>query len=198
MNDFELKKVRELFSRLFVVGINNKINLNSFTSMLEKSEFIHIIEQNTYSEYFNREIKNIFYEITGFSVKEDNSYGVYNDAYWCGQNYFDLHIKLKKSFSYIFLKLPLNEMIDMYPIYHEMDFSALVERFKEKEKETTIIKALCIKKGCSLVDLSENTLISINTLKKYNTSDEMIFAASFQNINKICNYFDVQYNLFAV
>ena len=196
MNDYEINKVRETFSRLFVLAINNKMNLDSFTYLLEKCDFISHIENNRYDSSLNKSIDTIFYEITGFVVKEDNSYGIYNDAYWCGQNYFDLHLKTKKSFSYIFLKLPLEKMIDIYSIFHEMDFSSLVDYFYKKCEEKTIIRLLCEKANKSLPDISKDTLIPLSTLKKYNMSDKYLYKASFQNITKLASYFDVRYSLF--
>ncbi|MBQ7276737.1 MAG: helix-turn-helix transcriptional regulator [Bacilli bacterium] len=196
MNDYELDNLRETFSRLFVLAVRNKINFKSFTNMLSKSSFITAIEKDKYNELFNKPIEQLLFSITGFETKEDNSYGIYNDAYWCGQNYFDLHIKTKKPFVYLFLKLPFEEMMNIYSIYHEMDFSSLVDYFHKKEKEKTILRILCEERRCSLNDLCKATSLSLNTLRKYNSSDDILYNASFQNIIKLIEYFDVSYLLF--
>ena len=83
MNEYEINDIRETFSRLFVLAISNKMNFDSFTNMLVKSEFVSMIENNKYDPLFNKPIDKLFYDITGFKVKEDNSYDIYNDAYWC-------------------------------------------------------------------------------------------------------------------
>ena len=196
MNDYELDNLRETFSRLFVLAVRNKINFKSFTNMLSKSSFITAIEKDKYNELFNKPIEQLLFSITGFETKEDNSYGIYNDAYWCGQNYFDLHIKTKKPFVYLFLKLPFEEMMNIYSIYHEMDFSSLVDYFHKKENEKTILRILCEEKRCSLNDLCKATSLSLNTLRKYNSSDDILYNASFQNIIKLIEYFDVSYLVF--
>ena len=196
MNDYELDSLRETFSRLFVLAVRNKINFKAFTNMLSNSSFIDAIEKDKYNELFNKPIEQLLFSITGYEPKEDNSYGVYNDAYWCGQNYFDLHIKTKKSFVYLFLKLPFEEMMNIYSIYHEMDFSSLVDYFHKKENEKTILRILCEEKRCSLNDLCKATSLSLNTLRKYNSSDDILYKASFQNIAKLIQYFDVSYHLF--
>lgn len=196
MNDYELDNLRETFSRLFVLAIRNKINFTAFTNNLCKSDFILAIEKNKYNEIFNFPIEKLFFSITGFEVKEDNSYGIYNDAYWCGQNYFDIHLKTGKPFIYIFLKLPLYEMINVYSIFHEMDFSSLLEFFHKKEEEKTILRLLCERKNCSLNNITKATSLSLNTLKKYNSSDNLLYKASFQSIVKLIEYFDVSYLLF--
>lgn len=196
MNDYELDNLRETFSRLFVLAVRNKINFKSFTNMLSNSSFIESIEKDKYNDLFNKPIEQLLFSITGFETKEDNSYGIYNDAYWCGQNYFDLHMKTKKSFVYIFLKLPFEELMNVYSIFHEMDFTSLLEYFRKKEKEKTILRILCEEKRCSLNDISKATTLNFNVLKKYNSSDEALYKASFQNISKMISYFDVSYLLF--
>ena len=95
--------LKETFSRLFVIAVNNKMNLSSFSYQLERSEFVKKIEEGKYDDYFNKSLISIFYDITGITINDDNSYGIYNDAYWCGYSYFEIFLRTKKSFSYIFL-----------------------------------------------------------------------------------------------
>ena len=77
-----------------------------------------------------------------------------------------------------------------------MDFTSLLDYFNKKEKDKTILRLLCEKKNCSLNDISKATSLSLNTLKKYNSSDELLYKGSFQNIAKLIRYFDVSYLLF--
>ena len=87
-------------------------------------------------------------------------------------------------------------MLDMYDVYHEMDFSALLECYNELEKEKTILRALCEEKHVSLSKLSKGTGISVNTLMKYNASDNALYKASFQNIIEIAAFLDAPISLF--
>ena len=196
MIDYDIKTVKYTFARLFVLAVDNLMHQTAFTHALEKSEFIKKIESDKYDDYFNKSILDIYETITGNMLGEDNGFGIYNDAYWSAVSYFDLHLKTNKPFSYIFLKLPLEKMLDMYDVYHEMDFSALLERFNELEKEKTILRALCEEKHVSLSKLSKGTGISVNTLMKYNASDNALYRASFQNIIEIATFLDVSISLF--
>lgn len=196
MNSYDLNKVKYVFARLFVVAIQNMVHPTAFTHALEKSEFIKRIENNKYDDYFNKSIKDIYESVTGNMLGEDNGFGVYNDAYWSAVSYFDLHLKTNKPFAYLFIKLPLNKMLNMYDVYHEMDFSALLERFNELEKEKTILRAICEEKHVSISKLSKGTGISVNTLSKYNASDNALYKASFQNIIEIAAFFDAPISLF--
>ena len=194
MNDKTILK--ELFARLFVMAIQNKINLSAFTDSLGKSEFVQKIERGVYDDYFNQTLDNVFFDITGNRISEDNSYGVFDDAYWCGYSYFEMHLRTRKPFSYLFLKLPLVRLIALYPVYHEMDVSSLLELFRQEEKKETILRFLCEQRKVSLAKLSYATGIGLPTLSKYNASDEAIYKASFQNIMAICRFFDAPASLF--
>lgn len=198
MENSDIKHIQELFGRLFVIAVQNKINFFSFTTMLAKSEFVSKIEQNHYDDYFNKPLEDIFFHITHNRIKVEESYGIYNDAYWCGISYFNLYLKTHKPLSYIFLKLPLATLIDVYAIFHEMDFSSLLDYFQKKEKEKTILRLLCEQNKCSLTKLSVITGIKATTLAKYNASDEALYRGSFQNIIKIARYFDVTVNMFVI
>lgn len=194
MND--IKSIKEIFSRLFLIALQKKMNLYSFTFLLQKSDFINKIEHQKYDNYFNKPIEEIFTDITSYPFDKDDSYGIYNDAYWSGSSYFELYMATKKPFSYIFLKLPLSKMVDLYPLYHEMDFSSLLELFKYLENEYTILYLLVKNKNISLPKLSKITGIKLSTLRMYYSSDSSLYKASFQNIIKLVNYFEVPLNLF--
>ena len=196
MINYDVKKVKYIFARLFVIAVQNMMDFTAFTRGLEKSEFVQKVEADEYDDYFNKSILEIFENITSNTLSEDDSYGVYNDAYWSAVSYFEIHLKTGKSFSYIFLKLPLEKMMDLYPVYHEMDFSSLYEYFQDQEKERTILRALCQDYHSSLSKISKATGISVNTLMKYNASDSALYKASFQNVIKIAKFFDVPISLF--
>ena len=197
MSNLDLRMAKETFARLFVMAIQNEINFLAFTSSLERSVFANLIEEDVYDDYFNTPLTRIFFDITKMHIEKDESFGIYNDAYWCGYSYFELQQRLKKPFSYLFLKLPLSKMMDIYPIFHEMDFSALFEFFEKEKDKKTILRALCEQRRCSLSKVSASTGIDQATLSKYNADDEALLKGSFQNVYKISKYFNVPVSLFS-
>lgn len=197
MSNLDVKKVKETFARVFVLAIQNKMNLLAFTKRLERSVFVYKIEQDVYDDYFNKSIEDIYFDITGVNIIEDTSFGIFNDAYWCGYSYFELFIRTLKPFSLLFLKLPLSRMIDLYPLYHEIDISSLEEYFSDCDKEKTILRLLCEEKGCSLSKLSSVTNINKATIARYNASDEALYKGLFENIFKLAKYFNVPVILFS-
>ena len=197
MSNLDLRMAKETFARLFVIAIQNEINFLAFTSSLERSVFANLIEEDVYDDYFNTPLTRIFFDITKTHIEKVASFGIYNDAYWCGYSYFELQQRLKKPFSYLFLKLPLSKMMDIYPIFHEMDFSALLEFFEKEKDKKTILRALCEQRHCSLSKVSAATGINQATLSKYNADDEALLKGSFQNVYKISKYFNAPVSLFS-
>jgi len=196
MNNYYLRIVQDAFARLFVLAVKQKMNLLAITINLENSEYVRFIEKGDYTSIANKDIKDIYQSIFGVALDKDDSAYTYNDAYWSGYSYFQLHLRTNKSFAYLFLKLPLARMLDMYPVYHEMDITQLEEEFHRLEKEKTILRSLC-ENGCiSLSKLSDKTSISQSTLAKYNKDDEYLYNASFQNVIAIADYFNCPISLF--
>ena len=191
-----MKKIiisKEFFARLFVIAKQNKCNLRAFSIML--MEYDNLEFNDSFINFLA--ITEVFRKITGIYVTNDKSRGVYDDAYWCGLSYYYLVKKSEKPLSYILLKLPFDQMMDLYDIYHEMDVSSLYERFLQIEKEESILPLLCKQYQTSLVEVSKKTNISINTLKKYAKEDRYIHNASFQYIYKLSNFFSIPISLFA-
>ena len=195
LNKYLIDDVEKTFSRLFVLAVHQSMNLSSFTFLFSTSNYVNKLEEGDIDAICNISIEKAYFDVTNETIKDD-SYGIYNDAYWSGYSYFELFLQTHKPFSYLFLKLPLEKMLDIYEIFHEMDFTSLLEYFKKRETESTILGTLCKKKKCSLTKLKEATGISINTLSKYRSSDEILYKASFQNIYKIAKYFEVPISLF--
>ena len=196
MNNFDLPLLKDLFARLFVIAKQKQTNLAFFSFAISNSDLVKKLEKDDYDEYFNKSLEEIFFDITNNYSISDNSFGVYDDAYWCGASCFELFLVTKKPISYILLKLSFEKMMDLYPIFHEMPFSSLVEHFHQIEKEKTILRLLCETRRCSIKKLSLSTGISANTLAKYKKSDEALYKGSFQNIMRISRFFETPTNLF--
>lgn len=182
----------EHFARLFVLCVDNKVNLRAFSNLLMNFDGFVL----SYKETDIVSLVDLFNEITGLYVSEDTSYGNYNDAYWCGSAYFYIKFHTHKPLSYVLLKLPFDELIDLYNPYHEADYSKTLGYFINCEKRTTILKTLCKENKISMPRLSKDTLININTLKRYAKDDKNLYTGSFQNILIISKYFNITPNLF--
>lgn len=196
MDYYKIQDIRDTFARYFVIAIHNKMHPAAFTDYLISSKYVMEIEKGNLFEISDISVEEGYHSIVGNNIAKDDSFGIYNDAYWCGHCYFELFLTLHKPFSYLFLKLPLEKMLDLYNVYHEMDISQLIDYFHDKEKEETILRLLCKRYRCSINKLSKATGISVNTLNKYRSSDKSLYNASFQNIYKISMFFKTPISLF--
>lgn len=184
------------FSRIFVLAVDSFIHPQVITDILSKSSLVKDMELGNYSELTNNSPLQLFKYYFNTPVFEDNSLYDFNDAYWCGYIYMNIFYKYNKPFSYIFLKLPLSKLLDMYHVYHEMDITSVYEVFEELMLKDTILSLLLIKHSYKLSELSSLTDISINVLKKYKNSDINLYAGSFKNIHRIATVLNEPDNLF--
>lgn len=184
------------FSRIFVLAVDSFIHPQVITDILSKSSLVKDMELGNYSELTNNSPLQLFKYYFNTPVFEDNSLYDFNDAYWCGYIYMNIFYKYNKPFSYIFLKLPLSKLLDMYHVYHEMDITSVYEVFEELMLKDTILSLLLIKHSYKLSELSSLTDISINVLKKYKNSDINLYAGSFKNIHRIAIVLNEPDNLF--
>lgn len=191
MNNLRISE--EYFSRLFVLCKLHKINMRSFTIALLTYKNIEISFE--YSEI--KSLCDLFNDITNIHITKDESFGIYDDAYWCGKAYCFINEKTKKPLNYILLKMPFDKLINYYHLYHEMDYSQILDVFLEESRKHSILSLLCDIKGYSLPHISKISGISLSTLKKYSSDDKYLYKASFNKIYSLLNVFDVDPSIFA-
>lgn len=194
-NDDYFFDVEDMFCSLFVLAGEYKIKEDIFTRKMENHHFIKSIEKGDYNHAYNESLLKIFDDEFSFNIASSDYENKWNDYYWVGKAYFYIQNKTHKSFSYIFLKLPFKELLDLYYPYHETDFSHILDIFNKK-KEKTILELLCKRRKISISYLSNKTDIAISTLTKYRKNDAYLFKASFMNIYKLGEYFEVPITLF--
>ena len=71
-----------------------------------------------------------------FPQFKDNEYtsDPFDEFAWAGQSYIKLFMDLRITFESLFLILPIEEMLSLYKIYHEMAYSQLLDYVKSKVK----------------------------------------------------------------
>ena len=196
MIDYNYKqRFTDHMGRIFYLAIKHKFHFSAITNKLSNSTFLRRIEYGDYSMLMDYTPEELFTSIFNFETDE-LSLMKYNDAYWCGYVYANIFYEFNKPFSYIFLTLPLKELIDKYPVYHEMDITAIFELFEEKEKEETILSRLLSLRKMKMTTLSKLTNIPVATIKHYKKSNENIFKANFITVKKIALALEVDDGVF--
>ena len=167
--------------------IEDRISFSDMFRRLENSDSSFLNERTMHQEIgliYSRDIDVDLYE---------NKTSI---AYWLGEAYIRLFFKFHKSIFYIFLYFPLEDMINAYHLYHEMDWSELYSFFKEKTESKTLLTMLIKKRGLSVNKLSTLTGISINTIQYYCSNDNHLFEAKYAYIDQIALALKVNSNLF--
>lgn len=91
---------------------------------------------------------------------EFDAYGIFG---WVGYAYIHLFLSLKTTFEALFFLIPIQEMVNLYRLYHEMDITQLIEYAKDKRKYT-LLDIVMKEKKISNKDLSLKTNLSAATI----------------------------------
>lgn len=162
---------------------------------LLKSQFIKDFEESDES-FLNEPLEYIYMNIYKMEPPLE-VFGRFNSCfYWVSEVYIRLFFKYKKSFSYLFLMLPLKKCIEMFEIYHQMDFTQIYKEFERCMNENKILPMLIKKNDLTMKTLANITKINYNSIDAYCRSDAKLFGASFESIVSLSKALDVNINIF--
>ena len=195
----DLPKITDHMGQLFSMAVGSKINLEAITYSIERSDFAAELQASRCGQLVNSTAEELFESLFGRadSGLSRLSYdGTYDDAYWCGWAYTQLLFETRLPLPYLFLVLPLERMLDLYPVYHEMDITQLIDLLEAERREETLMKRLLKRHGVKVPALSLQSGVSPNTINHYKKSDENLYAAGFQNVFRLAQALDVPPELF--
>lgn len=146
--------------------IERTISYSEVFSEFEKSNVTKIAfssNENIYGEMFD----------DANSGYIENPYDIYG---WLGYVYINLFLKLKITFEMLFIALPIEVAIKMYPIYHEMDTIHL-EKYLAEELFPSSLSLIMKKRNMTMEQLSEKTSIPFATIRS--------LKLGYRDINKL-------------
>lgn len=123
-------------------------------SEFEKSNVTNIAfssNEKIYSELFDD-------ENNGY---EENPYDIYG---WLGYIYIHLFLEFKITFEMLFIALPIETAIQMYPVYHEMDISQL-DNYFACELFPSSLSCIMKKRDITMQELANKTNIPFATIR---------------------------------
>ncbi len=103
----------------------------------------------------------------------ENPYDIYG---WLGYVYINLFLKLKITFEMLFIALPIDTAIKMYPLYHEMDITHL-ENYLAEELFPSSLSLIMKKRNMTMEQLSEKASIPFATIRS--------LKLGYRDINKL-------------
>lgn len=178
---------------IFTYGLNKSYSFKAIEEKVVATHFIDRLENNEYD--IESKIEEIVEET--FNIILNETIDISFKGLFIAESYFKLFLFFNRSFEYLFLYWPLEELVNKYSLYHEMDFSNLRKDFDLKRQQTTLLKKLCLERNIKLSEISKLTGLNINTLKRYNESDKYLNAASYEAIHRLSSLFKVKENIFS-
>lgn len=125
--------------------------------------------------------------------KHDNNY-VFNpyDVFgWCGYVYAHLFLKMEITFEALFYLIPLEGMLNLYHLYHEMSITQ-IEDYASEILKYSMLDIVMKAKKVSNGDLSKLTGISISTINALRYSKRNIAKLEADKLLLIANSLDVK------
>ncbi len=109
-------------------------------------------------------------------------------AYWAGWALASYQWYYARRFRDIFERIPLTDVIAMYPVYHEMDISRFTEdmeaRYRAAEGESRL-KRIRDSRGLSQAELAEQSGVNLRNIQMYEQRGNNIDKAQAQILYKL-------------
>lgn len=123
----------------------------------------------------------------------DNDYvfSMYDIFGWVGYTYMHLFLNLEITFEALFNIIPIQDMLNLYNLYHEMSFSQMIDYTKEKMKYS-ILDIVMKRKNISNRELSNNTNVSISTINALRYGKRDISKLEANKLLLISRYLNVK------
>lgn len=116
----------------------------------------------------------------------------YNQCLWAAEAYLRIQGETRLTFECIFLYIPINKMYDYFPLYHEMDFSRIVDEFKRLFAEKSVLGTLVEKYHYSLTDIAKRLGVSYGLLSSLKQRKRDIKKTSVEIAVKLSQVFRVR------
>ena len=197
MDDRHFYEYSKILERILSVGVKYNYSHNVIERCVAYSGFFRLVESSQHGiEPLGNEqdLINAFFPERSINA---NEVPVYNCCLWAADAYMWIQYKTNLSFEAIFLIMPLEVMYNRFPIYHEMDFTHIVNHFLERQKEKTIFAILLERFGYKLNYVAEKTGISKDTLCSFKQGKRDIRKANVDTVSKLANLFHVRIETFA-
>lgn len=108
--------------------------------------------------------------------------------YWAGWALAQYQWTTGKRFKNIFERIPLSEIIKMYPTYHEMDISRFIESMEKRYNETiseTKLRKIRESRNLSQSELAKLSSVNIRSIQLYEQRVNDIDKAQAQTLYKL-------------
>ena len=192
MNSEHLYEYVDLLERVLSYGYDYQYSTKAIERLISYSSFFQSLETNIKQDQIISE-KNLLTslypelgEIYFFKID------VHNETLWAAESYLRILKETGLTFECIFLYIPLNKMYKYFDIYHEMDFSQIVNEFKRLYSSKSVLEILSDSYQISLKDINAKTGISYSTLLSLKARKRDIRKTNVSDVYKLSQVFNVR------
>lgn len=162
-----LYEYTDLLERVISVACELSYRLSSVESQISYSPFFQKVEKSSYVMPPIITDTELVKEIYSHRDIDIGDIPVYKISLWSAEAYLRIQEASKLTFEAIFLYIPIKRMLNYFGVYHEMDFSQIVDEFFRLYKANSVLAVLLNKDYRSTKEISELLGISYETLFSY-------------------------------
>ena len=164
MNNYYLRDYSSHLERVLSTGYKLQYSTKAIERAVAYSSFFQRVEKDylDFAPMIDEEslIRSIFPEIQ-FDI---NVAPTYKQCLWAAESYMNIQGATRLTFEAIFLYIPIQKMYEYFDIYHEMDYSQIIDEFKRLYSLKSVLEIIVDKYNFSLKEISEQTGVSYDTL----------------------------------
>ena len=165
LSDDYLTKYCDTLSYIIGRSINDGYSFSSIEKEIADSKMIKEFERSNITTIAFSSAEKLYSDIFPDSVNTGFKLNIYDVYGWAGLSYIHLFIEMQITFETLFIVLPIKEMINLYPLYHEMSFSQLLNHAKELIPYS-YLDNIMKKRELSTNELSQKTGIPFSTINQ--------------------------------
>ena len=192
MNSNYFYEYVDLLERVLSVAYYNKYSNRMVERVISYSSFFQKIEKekDDYASIIDDTslVKSLFND-ENISLVDIPTY---NQCLWAAESYLHIQQETRLTFEAIFLYIPIDVMYNYFPIYHEMDFTQIVEEFKRLYKKRSVFDILLDNYKYAVKYISDNISVSCDALYSYKQRRRDIKKMGAESAYLLANTFKVR------
>lgn len=162
---FNYQKCVDDLTAILSIGYFFKYSTEVIEKRISESKYFNNFNKDffTSESYISTDeiIESIYFDA---DLDENTKNVTYNELEWVSMVYINIIEDTGLGFEAIFCYAPIEKVIMMYHLYHEMDFSQSVQWFNEERNKASIIKVLMKRMNMSNDYVSSKTNISLSMI----------------------------------
>ncbi len=167
MNSKYIDEYIALLERVIAVAYERSYSLISVERAISRSPFFQTIEKDHIGFAPITTDVELVKQIYANHDIDLSDIPYYKQCLWVSEAYLRILEKTKLTFEAIFLYIPIKRMFAYYHLYHEMDFTQIVDEFLRLYNDHSILDLLIKSRDYSLKEISNMINVSYDTLFSY-------------------------------